>query len=111
MKQNYRRLAALALVALALSGVALAQSFDHKMAANIPFNFYAGTKLLPAGSYTLAFDTNNHTVLMLQKGGNGGAFVIGSPEDASRNGNAVLVFQTNGEGGYALKSSRARLQP
>jgi len=103
VKINYRRLAVLALVSLALSGAAFAQSFDHKLVANIPFNFYAGSKLLPAGSYTLGFETNNHTLAILQKGGNGGAFVFGSPEDASANGDAVLIFRSNGEGAYALE--------
>ena len=102
MNNSYRRLAALALVAFALSGVTFAQSFDHKLVANIPFSFYAGAKLLPAGSYILGFETNNHTLAILQKGGNGGDFVFGSPEDASPNGDAVLIFRTNGEGAYAL---------
>ena len=82
MNNNYRRLAGLALVALALSSAAFAQGFYHKLVANSVFNFYAGFELLPAGSYTIGFETNNHLWQSCKKV-NGGAFVLGSPEDAS----------------------------
>ena len=66
MKEHYRRLAALALFVLALNAAALTQDFGPKVRAQVPFSFYAGGKMLPAGTYTFAVNRENHTVAISQ---------------------------------------------
>lgn len=103
MKQNYRRLMALALLVLALSGAALAQDFEPKVRAHIPFNFYAGSKLLPAGNYTLAVNPVSNNVAIFQRDTGVGTFLIASQTGVSRNGYSLLTFRSNGEGTYVLE--------
>jgi hypothetical protein len=97
------KLVALAVFALALNSAALAQSFDHKVRAEVPFRFYAGNKVLTAGNYTFAFDRNNHTLMILQDNRGAAALLLGSLAEDSSSNQAVLVFRTNGEGIYALE--------
>jgi hypothetical protein len=106
MKKVVFTLVALMLFTLALNGAAWAQGFDHKVRAEIPFSFYAGDKLLPAGTYTFGFNTANHYVMIANNNTGGGALLIGSPDDAAQ-GPSVLIFRTDGEGLYALESLKA----
>jgi len=103
VKQNYRKLVVLALVVLALTGASLAQDFSAKVRAHIPFSFYAGGKMLPAGNYTLAVNRGSNNVAIFQKDSGVGTFLIGSPHDASRNGLSLLTFRANQEGTYVLQ--------
>lgn len=103
MKQIYRRLAALALFVLALQAVTLAQDFSTKVRAKIPFSFYAGGKMLPAGTYTLAVNRENSNVAVFQRDTGAGTFLLGSHNDGSKNGRSVLIFRDNGEGTYVLQ--------
>jgi hypothetical protein len=103
MKEHYRRLAALALFVLALQAAALAQDFSPKVRAQIPFSFYAGGKMLPAGVYTLAVNRESHNVAIFQDNKGIGTFLLGSPSDDSNNGRSVLIFRNNGEGTYVLQ--------
>jgi hypothetical protein len=103
MKNNFCRLVALALFTMALGGAALAQDYGHEVRADIPFNFYAGDKLMPAGNYTFATDLASHTVEIGQTAKGSGSFLHGSPYDGSNNGTALLTFRTNGDGAYALE--------
>ena len=103
MKENYRRLAVLALFVLALNAATLAQDFGPRVRAQIPFSFYAGAKVLPAGSYTFAINRQNHEVTIFQDNKGIGAF-LGSPHDGSSNGLSLLTFRTNGEGPYVLQT-------
>ena len=66
MKTSFRKLVALMLFALALDTLALAQDFDHRVRANIPFNFYASGKVMPAGEYTFAVNRQNRTIAIFQ---------------------------------------------
>jgi hypothetical protein len=103
VKENYRKLVVLALAVLALTSASLAQDFSTKVRAYIPFGFYAGEKLLPAGNYTLAVNRGSNNVAILQRDARVGIFLIGSPHDASRNGQALLTFRINSEGTYVLQ--------
>ena len=103
MKENYRKLVVLALVVLALTGASLAQDFSPKVRAHIPFDFYAGGKMLPAGNYTLAVNRGSNNVAIFLKDSGVGTFLIGSPHDASRNGLSLLTFRANSEGKYVLQ--------
>lgn len=100
----YRKVVALALFVLALSGAVLAQDFSHKVRVNIPFDFYAGDKRLPAGTYILAINRGSNNVAMFQNYSGVGTFLLGSPHDASRNGLSQLVFRSNREGTYVLQT-------
>ena len=106
MNPNYRRLVALALFMLALNIAALAQDFRPKIRADIPFRFYAGGKVLPAGSYTLAVNSGSHNVAIFQSNGIG-TFLLGSPNDGSSNGRALLTFRLNNEDVYVLQKIQA----
>jgi hypothetical protein len=103
MKNNLYKVIALAVFTMALGGAALAQDYAHKVRADIPFSFYAGTELMPAGSYTFATNLSNHNVEIGQSARGSESFLQGSPNDASKNGLALLTFRTNGTGAYALQ--------
>jgi hypothetical protein len=103
MKTYLGKLMALALVAMALSGAAFAQS---AVRANIPFSFSAGGRVLPAGEYTISVNPLNHVVLIGQKATGKSSFLIGAPDDSSRDERTVLIFKS-GEGEvYALRELR-----
>jgi hypothetical protein len=103
MKNNVCKAVALALFTVALGGAALAQDYAHKVRATIPFEFYAGDKLMPAGNYTFATNVASHSVEIGQSAKGSESFLQGSHNDASKNGLAVLTFRTNGAGTYALQ--------
>jgi hypothetical protein len=105
MRNNLRRLVALALFAIALTGAAMAQTYSHVVRADIPFNFYAGSKLLSAGTYTFSINNQNHNVI-IGNARNYDCFLLGSPNDGSNNGVTLLTFQSNGEGTYVLRKLR-----
>ena len=107
MKNNLCKVVALALFTMALGGAALAQDYAHKVRADIPFSFYAGTKLMPAGTYTFATNVANYNVEIGQSAKGPESFLQGSPYDGSNNGLAVLTFRTNGAGAYALQKVQA----
>jgi len=101
--RNYRRLVALALFVLALNTMVLAQDFISKIRVNIPFSFYAGDKMLPAGQYTFALNRANSNIAIRGEDQAAGAFLFGSPNSFSNGGNATLTFRTDGNGGYVLE--------
>ena len=103
MKTRFLRLAALMLLAISQDTLALAQDFDHRVRANIPFNFYASGKVMPAGEYTFAVNRQNHTIEILQNTKAIGSFLLGSPNDGSNNGRTLLTFRTNNEDVYELQ--------
>jgi len=103
MKATYGKVVALALVALALSVTSFSQSFSTKVRADIPFSFYAGDKLLPAGSYTFGFNSNNHSLAVLSNQKGKASFLVGYPSAASKTGMSLLVFRTNSDGAHALE--------
>jgi len=103
MKTSFRKLVALMLFALALDTLALAQGFDHRVRANIPFNFYASGKVMPAGEYTFAVNRQNRTIAIFQNDKGSGSFLLGSPNDGSKKGRTLLTFRTNNEDVYELQ--------
>ena len=107
MKKVVRTLVALMLLAVASNGAVWAQSFDHKVRAEVPFSFYAGDKLLPAGTYTFGFNVENHSLMVVNNHNSDGALLMGFPDDAALNGPSVLIFRTDGEGVYALETLKA----
>jgi hypothetical protein len=108
MKNNFCKMVALALFTFALGGAALAQDYEHKLRADIPFSFYAGNQLMPAGSYTFATNLATHNVEIGQSGKGSESFLQGSPNDGSNNGVAILTFRGDGTGTYALQKVQGR---
>jgi len=103
MKNYLSKLVALALVAMALAGAALAQGGTHAVRANIPFSFSAGGQVLPAGEYSLSINVATHSVIIGQKASGRSSFLLGLPDDSSRDERTVLIFKL-GEGEvYALR--------
>ena len=103
MTNKLCKLVALVLFTMALAGAACAQDYSHKVRADIPFNFYAGSKLLPAGTYTFATNTSTHSVMIANSGKGFESFVQGSPNDGSNKEVALLTIKTNDAGVYALQ--------
>jgi|SRR5215813_2004817 len=102
MKKVFRSLLAVALLSLALHAATFAQDFSPKVRAHIPFAFYAGTKSLPAGDYTLAINRQSRNVAIFEYGKGIALFLLGSPNDGSTNGVVLLTFQRNRDGVYSL---------
>ncbi len=101
--RNYScKFLALTLFAVALSGAAVAQGITRTVRADIPFDFYAGGKLMPAGEYTLSINKEQQVATLGQKTTGSGAFLSGFVDDYSRNSRSVLVFQLAGDT-YALR--------
>jgi hypothetical protein len=100
--KNFLKLVALALFAVALTGVALAQDSTQVGRANIPFNFYAGRHLMSAGEYTIVVNQEVHIVTIGQKATGNRAFLLGSPDDSSRDYRTVLTFRLVAGDVYAL---------
>jgi len=107
MKKNYRKAVALALFALALSSALFAQSFQHKLRADIPFSFYAGGKLLPAGRYFVTFDMNTRSVALIENVRGDGTFLTGMLQDGKKNQPAELTFRANNEDVFVLENMQA----
>jgi len=102
MKHNLHKLAALVLFAVALTGAALAADDANLVRANIPIDFYVGGHLLPAGEYIISVNMTEHVITIDQKTTGSRSFLLGSPDDGSRDGRTVLTFTSIGADVYAL---------
>jgi hypothetical protein len=106
--KNLPKFVALAFFAVALTGAAIAQDAiaqdnAHVLHANIPFSFYAGGQLLPAGEYTISVNIEEHTVTIGQKATGSTSTLLGSPDDSSRDYRTVLTFNLATNDVYALR--------
>jgi hypothetical protein len=108
MKKNLCRLRALMLFTLALSAATFAQDFGHTVRANIPFNFYAGGKVMPAGQYTLTYSRQNFNIAIYEKEKGFGTFLLGSPNDGTNDDRTLLVFRADDENIYVLQKFQGR---
>jgi hypothetical protein len=103
MKNYLSKLVALALFATALSGATLAQSSTHVVRATIPFSFYAGGQVLPAGEYTISINKGTRSAIIGQRATGRSSFLLGSPDDSSRDERTVLIFKSDEDEVYALR--------
>jgi|SRR5271157_994458 len=101
--KNLPKIVALAFFAVALTGAALAQDNAHMVRANIPFSFYAGGQLMPAGEYTISVNREDHSVVIGQKATESSSILLGSPDDGSRDYRTVLTFKLASGEVYALR--------
>jgi len=107
MKHNLHKLAVLLLFAVALTGAALAEDGGHLVRANIPVDFYVGGRLLPAGEYIISVNMIEHEITIDQKATGSRSFLLGSPDDSSRDGRTVLTFTSVAGDVYALRELQA----
>jgi hypothetical protein len=103
MEKHLLKLMALAFLAVALTGVALAESNTHVVRANIPFDFYAGGQLHPAGEYTISINDESDMVMIGAQAAGSRSLLLGIHEDASRDERTVLTFKLVGGNVYALR--------
>lgn len=103
MNNYLRKLMVLAFLALALTGAALAQMDTQLVRVSIPFSFYAGGQLLPAGEYTLTVNEKYHAVTLAANATGSRSVVFGSPDDALRGDHIVLTFKLVANDVYALR--------
>lgn len=106
MRQHFRKLLALTLLALALNVATFAQGFGQKVRANIPFSFYAGGKVMPAGDYTFTINQQSRNILIYESDKGIGAFLLGLPHDGSNNERTLLTFRANDKDVYVLQRLR-----
>jgi hypothetical protein len=62
MKHISRYLVVLAVFAMALTGVALAQQFAYRIAASVPYDFNIGAQHFAAGNYLFVVNYGDHAV-------------------------------------------------
>lgn len=85
------------LVSAATVSPALAKSVDG-MKAQIPFDFYVGDRLAPAGEYTVSALTGDEAVLRICNGRQGNTVLTNSTSERSEGrGHARLVFRKYGD--------------
>ena len=107
MKKIGRNLAVLAVFAMALSGLALAQQFNYRVAATIPYDFYVGDQLMSAGNYIFAVNYGDRAVTITNQANGHSSVVLASPIQFASPGydnrNKGTVVELNSVGGtYVL---------
>jgi len=96
MKNTARNVVVLVVLAMALTGLALAQDITYRVNANIPFDFHADGQQLPAGSYQFEVGCGNHSV-MLHNLDTGHSYVfLANPDDGDGARGAVVEFVVYG---------------
>ena len=100
-------MAVFGLIAMVLSGAALAQSFTHTVRAKIPFRFVADGKILQPGTYYLSFDLSHRNVVMIRNDQSYASFLTGSMGNQSTDDLTMLEFHTNDGELYALQAIKS----
>ena len=96
MTKSVRSFVVLVVIAMALTGLSLAQDETYHVRANIPFDFYAGNQLLPAGIYLVDVSYSTH-VAELRNHDTGRTYsLIALPANGAGSGNAVMEFNVAG---------------
>jgi hypothetical protein len=113
MKAHVRYLMMLALIAISLTGVSLAQQFTYRVVTNIPYDFYVGDQQFSAGDYTFAVNYGDRAVTITNQANGHSSVVVASPiEFASpgydnRNKGAVVELVSVGNR-YVLSDLQTR---
>lgn len=97
MKKTVRNFVVLAVFAMAVSGLSLAQDSTFRVNANVPFDFYAGDLQLPAGMYQFVVDYEDHSVLLRNKATGLSYVLLARPGDGDRSSEAVVEFDVIGD--------------
>ena len=96
MQTTVRNLVVLVVVAMALTGLALAQDSTYRVTANVPFDFYAGDQQLPAGMYQFVVNLEDHSVMLRNKTTGRSYALLARPGDGESAGEAVVEFDVIG---------------
>lgn len=87
---------------LSLGSVSSAYAeIDEVEQAEVPFDFYAGSTKMPAGTYNIGVDAQSDTIKVSDAAGKNAVFLLGSPA-AGTGTKTQLVFDRSGET-YLLK--------
>jgi hypothetical protein len=86
---------ATALVLAATIGVQSASAQSETLTSKIPFEFYAGGKLFPAGTYTVT--QVNASTLRLQDSRGGGVYIAAGRESVRMDDGNLVVFNQYGK--------------
>ena len=111
MKKTICNFAMLVAVALALTGLSVAQSLTDRVVANIPFSFYAADQQYQAGTYEFVLNDQDHTVTLINTATNRSKMILALPGESLGYGNQArqgfgnpgLQFDSIG-GSYVLAS-------
>src|SRR5919108_5804584 len=97
-----------ALVLLPIAGISLAHAqTDETLRVSIPFTFYAGDQVMPAGSYEVRIDLQNRLITIADDTGSNETFVVATTsEDGSETDE--LIFDHVG-GQYYLNGLKSDL--
>ncbi|MGA9564641.1 MAG: hypothetical protein WBS19_03870 [Candidatus Korobacteraceae bacterium] len=79
MKHISRYIVVLAVFAMALSGVALAQQFAYRVAASVPYDFNIGDQHFAAGNYLFIVNYGDHAVTIQNRATRKSAVALASP--------------------------------
>jgi hypothetical protein len=105
--KNLTAIALFVAAGIATAGSALAQ--DHKVTANVPFNFTVNGRTLPAGHYTIGNEMNSPRTLTISDREKGVAVMAISVPDYRASADNKLVFHRYG-GQYFLSEVRTTNQ-
>lgn len=113
MKRIARNLVVLAVFAIALSGLALAQQFSYRVAATIPYDFYVGDQLMSAGNYIFAVNYGDRAVTITNQANGHSSVVVASPIEFASPGydnrnKGTVVELSNVGGKYVLSDLETR---
>ena len=92
MKKTVCSFAVLAVFAMVLTGLSPAQDDTYRVAANIPFDFYAGDIQIPAGNYLFNVSYGNHSVTLRNHDTGQTYIFLAEPADGDQRVAAVLDF-------------------
>jgi hypothetical protein len=79
MRTHIRHLVLLAVFAISLTELAVAQQFAYRVAANIPYDFYIGDQQYLAGNYLFAVNYGDHAVTITNQTSGHSSVVFASP--------------------------------
>jgi hypothetical protein len=92
MKKTVRSFVVLAVFAMALSGLSLAQDNTYCVRAKIPFDFYAGDQQLPAGTYLIDVSYDTHSVTFRNKDTGRTYYALAQAASGAGSGDPRLEF-------------------
>jgi len=105
MKYRIAILSAACLFLIVGAGLAQVQ-LDQTVVANVPFDFYAGSQEMPAGTYEVRFDPGSDLILMSDRSKQHEGFLMGTRESDGAPDISELVFDHTGSD-YYLKGMKS----
>jgi hypothetical protein len=97
MTKSVRSFVVLVVIAMALTGLSLAQDETYRVRANIPFDFYAGDQQLPAGIYLIDVSYGTHMATLRNHDTGRTYFLVALPAYGEGSGGAVVDFDAAGD--------------